>query len=251
MNILHLFDIHFGRNNPKYNIKNENFDKKENEMFEYTGFTTALDSKLHSKYNEQLVFYILKHIFPDSFSGFILDDKPDIQATDKSVGIEITEAVSPTVAQIDGEFAKLRFGKKLKSEQDKCKRIIERNGGKVDGYVLSYPVVDSKEEFDIFCNALKQKLKRLSSYREKGFQRVGLFIFFAQLPIPFNIEDSIKRFAEVQKMSEERYDFLFLGYYYSVIYYDLNTMSYKVYKIGEDQFQSMSLSARKTVEARE
>ena len=112
-------------------------------MFDITAFTKPLDSKLHSTYIEQLSFSLLKHIFPETSSKFVLSDAPDLQAEDKSVGIEITEAVAPEIAQIDGEFAKLRFGKKAEHEIERCKRLIEKNGGEVDSIGLSYPVTNS------------------------------------------------------------------------------------------------------------
>lgn len=217
-------------------------------MFDPTAFTTALDSKLHSKYIEQLVFMILKHIFSDKFSDFVLSDKPDIQSTDKSVGIEITEAIAPRIAQIDGEYAKLRFGKNSEYEKNKCKQLIEKNGGKVDELELSYPVTNSKEELDIFVNALRKKIKLLPSYRENGFKNMGLFIFFDEPPIPFKQEVLMKRFAEIKTDNMDQYDFLFFGYHYGVIYYDFSDMNYKNYRINEDEFDTMSQSAREFVE---
>ena len=61
-------------------------------MFDITAFSKPLESKLHSRYIEQLVFLLLNHIFPEISSDLILSDAPDLQAKDKSVGIEITEA---------------------------------------------------------------------------------------------------------------------------------------------------------------
>ena len=143
-------------------------------MFDITAFTKPLDSKLHSVYIEQLSFLLLKHIFPQISSEFVLNDAPDLQSKDKSVGIEITEAVAPKIAQIDGEYAKLRFGKKTEHDKEKCKRLIEKNGGEVDSIGLSYPVTNSKDEWSIFSNALKKKVKLLPSYRRKGFKKMGL-----------------------------------------------------------------------------
>ena len=126
-------------------------------MFDLTAFAKPLNSKLHSKYIEQLSFLLLKHIFPQITSEFFLNDAPDLQAKDRSVGIEITEAVAPEIAQIDGEYAKLRFGKKPEHEKEKCKRLIEKNGGEVDSIGLSYPVTNSKDEWNLFSNALKKR----------------------------------------------------------------------------------------------
>ena len=217
-------------------------------MFDITAFTKPLDSKLHSTYIEQLSFSLLKHIFPETYSKFVLSDAPDLQAEDKSVGIEITEAVAPEIAQIDGEFAKLRFGKKAEHEIERCKRLIEKNGGEVDSIGLSYPVTNSKDEWSIFSNALKKKVKLLPSYRRKGFKKMGLFILFNEPPIPFDPKVAMERFAEIQKDSIDQYDFLLFGYRNGVIGYDFSNMSYELYTIAQDSFDYLSLCARKIVE---
>lgn len=217
-------------------------------MFDITAFTKPLDSKLHSAYIEQLSFLLLKHIFPQISSEFFLGDAPDLQAKDRSVGIEITEAVAPEIAQIDGEYAKLRFGKKTEYEKEKCKRLIEKNGGEIDSIGLSYPVTNSKDEWNIFSNALKKKIKLLPSYRNKGFKKMGLFIFFNEPPIPFDPKVVMERFAEIQKDSVDQYDFLLFGYHNGVIGYDFFNMNYEIYTIDHDTFDNLSLCARKLVE---
>lgn len=217
-------------------------------MFDITAFAKPLNSKLHSKYIEQLSFSLLKHIFPETSSKFVLSDAPDLQAEDKSVGIEITEAVAPEIAQIDGEFAKLCFGKKAEHEKEKCKRLIEKNGGEVDSIGLSYPVTNSKDEWSIFSNALKKKVKLLPLYRRKGFKKMGLFILFDEPPIPFDPKVAMERFADIQKDSVDQYDFLLFGYRNGVIGYDFSNMTYEVHTIDQDTFDDLSLSARKLVE---
>ena len=217
-------------------------------MFDALSFKKPLDSKLHSRYVEQLVFSMLKHIFPETSSILSLSDSPDLQAEDKSLGIEITEAISPKIAQIDGEYAKLRFGKKEKHEKEKCKRLIETNGGKVDMIGISYPVTNAKAEWDIFSSALRKKMKLLPSYKEKGFKEIGLFIFFNEPPIPFNPQIGMERFAEIQKESIYQYDFLMFGYRNGIISYDFHKMNYDIYTIDPETFDNMSSNARKIVE---
>ena len=128
-------------------------------MFDITAFKKPLDAKLRTKYIEQLSFSMLKHILPEFSSKFIWLDSPDLQTEDKSIGIEITEAIAPQTAQIDGEHAKLRFGKKTENDKKECLRLIEKNGGSVDSIGLSYPVVDSNTEWAVFSKALTKKVK--------------------------------------------------------------------------------------------
>lgn len=217
-------------------------------MFDITAFKKPLDSKLHNRYIEQLSFSMLKHILPDFFAKFIWFDSPDLQTEDKSIGIEITEAIAPETAQIDGEYAKLRFGKNTEKDKNECIRLIEKNGGSVDSIGLSYPVVTSDKEWEVISKAFRKKLKLLPKYKEKGFAKMGLFILFNEPPIPFNLEISIKRFAEIQKESDEQYDFLFFGYRNGVISCDFHSMSYKSFVIDQDKFDDMSMCARQFIE---
>lgn len=217
-------------------------------MFDITAFEKPLDAKLRTKYIEQLSFSMLKHILPEFSSKFIWLDSPDLQTEDKSIGIEITEAIAPQTAQIDGEHAKLRFGKNTENDKKECLRLIEKNGGSVDSIGLSYPVVDSNTEWAVFSKALTKKLKLLPKYREKGFAKMGLFIFFNEPPIPFDMNSSLKRFAEIQNESVDQYDFLFFGYRNGVIGYDFHNMSYKIYVIDQDKLDDISMCARRAVE---
>ena len=217
-------------------------------MFDITAFKKPLDAKLHKRYIEQLSFSMLKHILPEFSSKFIWLDSPDLQTEDKSIGIEITEAIAPETAQIDGEHAKWRFGKQTEHDKQECKRLIEKNGGTVDTIGISYPVVNSDLEWEIFEKALRKKLRILPTYKAKGFAKMGLFIFFNEPPIPFNLETSMTRFAAIQKDSVDQYDFLFFGYRTGVIGYNFRDMSYQHYSVDQDAFDDMSIHARKIVE---
>jgi hypothetical protein len=217
-------------------------------MFDITTFAKPLDSKLRGKYIERFAFNLLKHILPEFSSIFVWADAPDLQANDKSVGVEITEAIAPATAQIDGEHAKWRFGKQTEHDKQECKRLIEKNGGTVDTIGISYPVVNSDMEWEIFEKALRKKLRILPTYKAKGFAKMGLFIFFNEPPIPFDLEASMTRFAEIQKDSVDQYDFLFFGYRTGVIGYNFQDMSYQHYPVDQDAFDDMSMHARKLVE---
>lgn len=217
-------------------------------MFDITAFCKPLDSKLRSTYIEQLSFSLLKHVFPVLSAKLELLDAPDLQAKDKSIGIEITEAITPQIAQINGEYTKLRFGKKSEHEKEKCKQLIIKNGGSLDSIGLSYPGTTSKDEWNLFVASLVKKLNLLSSYRATGFQKMGLFIFLNEPPIPFDPQAALSRFANIQNSYSERYDFLLLGYHFGIIAFDLLKMNFEAYPIDPDIFNSLSLHARQLVE---
>lgn len=217
-------------------------------MFDITAFSKPLSSKLHKHYIEQLVFLILNHLFTQEMAGYILKDEPDLQNRENAIGIEITEAILDATAQINGEFTKYRIGKKTADAQAKCLRIIRQRGAKLDGIGISYPMITGIEERSLFCKALKKKLNKLPAYKAKGFTKMGLFIYFDEPPIPFEPSDSLAWFIEAQRDSNEKYDFLFLGYRDGVIHYNLCSMEYRVYPLDSKVFYELSYKARIAVE---
>ena len=156
----------------------------------------------------------------------------------------------PEISHIKGEFTKLKFGKKDDNEKNKCIDKIKLSGGKIDDLGVSFPAVNSNDEWNAILNVLSKKLKLLPTYKSKGFDKMGLFIMFNEPPIPFNVSDSLLKLSDFQKDFEEKYDCLFLGYHYGVICYDFKTMSCTVNVIEEKHFQEMSVSARDIVESK-
>lgn len=104
------------------------------------------------------------------------------------LGIEVTEAVTKEEAQIEGEFVKYRLESSLE-EKERRKQLIENNGAKVDELGLTYPVKNSDSEKLIFQDAVRKKMEKLASYRRQGFEKVGLFVFYDEPPIPVRLEE--------------------------------------------------------------
>lgn len=218
-------------------------------MFFDFKYKTPLKSNLHGRYIEHLSLLMLRRSF-DGYSDFDVSDKPDLVSVDGKCGIEVTEAIVPEIAHIKGEFTKLKFGKKDDNEKNKCIDKIKLSGGKIDDLGVSFPAVNSNDEWNAILNVLSKKLKLLPTYKSKGFVKMGLFIMFNEPPIPFNVSDSLLKLSDFQKDFEEKYDCLFLGYHYGVICYDFKAMSCTVNVIEEKHFQEMSVSARDIVESK-
>lgn len=213
-------------------------------------FNKPLNAHLRTKYTEHFTFSVVKHCFPEQYQNLQWEDAPDLQMPDKSIGIEITVAVSPETAQIDGEFTKYRVGKQSAEDKEKCKELIERNGGSLWEIGLNYPVQTQEGEQTIFRNAIQRKLKKLASYRQKGFQRIGLLMFFDELPIPpFNLEkDWLAQFDQAQENSADKFDFLYFLYPYALLCYDFQTKECNIVKIGSEAYDELSKNARLAVE---
>ena len=81
-------------------------------------FEKPLTSRYRKNYVEYLVLSILQYCYEDTYDGFDVQDAPDISDENKSVGIEVTEAVTSEQAQIEGEFAKYSLESKLEKKNE-------------------------------------------------------------------------------------------------------------------------------------
>ncbi len=186
-----------------------------NELFP---FKKPLTSRYRKKYVEFLALGILQYCYGDTYVGFNVYDAPDIRDEYEGIGIEVTEAVTKEEAQIEGEFAKYRMESSLE-EKERRKQIIENNGAKVNELGLTYPVKDGDSEKLIFQDAVRKKMKKLASYRQQGFEKVGLFVFYDEPPIPIHLEELKNCFDEVLNEYRDKYDVIYFGYSCGLIEY--------------------------------
>lgn len=66
---------------------------------------------------EFLALGILQYCYDGTYEGFDVYDAPDIRDKAKTVGIEVTEAITVKQARIQGEFVKYRLEN---NEEKKC-----------------------------------------------------------------------------------------------------------------------------------
>ena len=216
-----------------------------NELFP---FKKPLTSRYRKKYVEFLALGILQYCYSDTYAGFDVYDAPDIRDENKLVGIEVTEAVTKEEAQIEGEFVKYRLESSLE-EKERRKQIIENNGAKVDELGLTYPVKDGDSEKLIFQNAVRKKMKKLASYRQQGFEKVGLFVFYDEPPIPIHLEELKNCFDDVLNEYGDKYDVIYFGYSCALMEYDILLNSIQVLPIEENVYNRLQYEARIKVEA--
>lgn len=210
-------------------------------------FDNPLTSRQRKTFVENLSLESLKYCFGETYSDFFVDDKPDIQDKNGLVGIEVTEAISMEEAQIESEFIQHNM-KDGKGSKERSKAIIEARGGKLDELSLSYPIKNSEMEKRLFQDALGKKMEKIESYRKKGFTKLGLFIYYAEPPIPFNLIDIKLWFDDVMKHYDDKYDNLFFLYPYGMIYYDISINDIQITVIGREQYNILQYNARTSVE---
>lgn len=126
---------------------------------------------------ETLALKILKatHMFDDV--ELTLKDKPDIQAEDKSWGIEVVRAIDGNIAQIQNIFwdkGKMPHSVPDKIEVDGYEKY-DQNGQKYERRMSVR--VYGMDEFTLTQRCIDQKLKKLKAGNYDGFSKTGLFVF--------------------------------------------------------------------------
>lgn len=202
-----------------------------------------LTSRFRKKYVETLALGILQYCYKEKYDGFEVHDAPDISDGNKLIGIEVTEAVSDEQAQIQGEFVKYRLESRTE-EKERRKRIIEENGASVNQLGLTYPVKNGDDEKQIFQNAIRKKMEKLEAYRTQGYQKVGLFVFYDEPPIPVKLEELKDYFDEAMNGYNDKYDIIYFVHSFGLIEYDVLTDEVQVIPIERSIYNKLRYDAR-------
>lgn len=202
-----------------------------------------LTSRFRKKYVETLALGILQYCYKEKYDGFEVHDAPDISDGNKLIGIEVTEAVSDEQAQIEGEFVKYRLESRTE-EKERRKRIIEENGASVNQLGLTYPVKNGDDEKQIFQNAIRKKMEKLEAYRTQGYQKVGLFVFYDEPPIPVKLEELKDYFDEAMNGYNDKYDIIYFVHSFGLIEYDVLTDEVQVIPIERSIYNKLRYDAR-------
>lgn len=206
-------------------------------------FEKPLTSRFRKKYVETLALGILHYCYKDKYVGFEIHDAPDISDGNKLIGIEVTEAVSDEQAQIQGEFVKYRLESRPE-EKERRRQIIENNGARVDELGLTYPVKNVDDEKCIFQNAIKKKMEKLETYRNQGYQKIGLFVFYDEPLILVKLEDLKDYFDEVMNVYSDKYDIIYFVHSFGLIEYDVLTGEIQVIHIERSIYNKLRYDAR-------
>lgn len=133
-------------------------------------------------------------------------------------------------------------------EKERRKQIIEDNGAKVNVLGLTYPVKNGGDEKCIFQNAIKKKMEKLELYRNQGYQKVGLFVFYDEPPIPVKLEDLKDYFDEVMNEYNDKYDIIYFVHSFGLIEYDVLTNEVQVMPIKRSAYNKLRYNARVKIE---
>ncbi len=206
-----------------------------------------LRSRDRKKYIENLALRILQYCYDGVYDEFELHDAPDIRNRKGTIGIEVTEAITDVDAQIDGEFVKYRLENNIE-RKERSKQIIEHRGAKLEDNTLSKLDTDSTIEILTIQNAIKKKMEKLKEYKRKGFQKLELFVYYKDLPIPMKLDHWKNCFDEVLCKYKEKYDIVYFGCSGGLIVYNVLQNDIQVRPIERSVFNRLGYETRLKIE---
>ena len=139
---------------------------------------------------EKTAYFVIKEMFPNI--KFELKDKPDIQALDKSIGIEVVNGTP--------------------SKVEKFLHTKEKNTSKESSKAPN-PFLDAKQFscdiIDAFMNQYESKLKKLNAGNYNGYQKYGLVIFSTIPELDLREEDWLRiPLEDITQKYQRHYDFI-------------------------------------------
>ena len=207
-------------------------------------FSSPIQQELAKKSEEYFVLALLKHYFYHIGSLLHCADAPDLQDDQGIIGIEVTRAVSAREAQISGEFIKLHTTCDLQ-KNDLSKSLIERNGGKLTSFSVTYPLFTAEQiESDIKA-ILKKKGKKFKNY--STFQHVG-FAVIVDTNMLAEIKENWCKWVEEAAGSLIKFDFVFLVCWDEMSYYNMRTRELIYTVFDKDMNIGLKKLARMTAE---
>ncbi|MBQ9897915.1 MAG: hypothetical protein IJM44_00485 [Ruminococcus sp.] len=205
-------------------------------------FTSPLDPGELKYYTENFALAVLRYCF-DCYDDLTVCDAPDLQSADNSVGIEVTEVAISMNRAIVGDC--LHY---WETGDVKYKNKAEQRGATAGEMYYVLPSVDSEDELAALETIFRKKLGKLSSYKKRGFRRLGLIMIMDGLPLKNTAMSWADVVREIQSSSRERYDVVYFAYSAALSYYDCETGDVGYIQIEKPDLEALKKYARLAVE---
>lgn len=211
-------------------------------------FSVPLSAEQSKHFQELFALAVLRYFEPNRFREYEKADAPDLQCKSTMSGVEVTIATSQDKAAISGDHVKYRLTKDV-SLKSSLKNNIEKRGGIVDEYGILYPVETMPMEYKVIRNAINNKNKKLSSYKDNGFKEIGLFVLYEDPLFPTWTEDKIKQLFEATK-GIPSYDVIYLCSSNVLFLYRYADKTLKTYSMPKEDREALGAIVRMTIDGK-
>ena len=209
-------------------------------------FPAPLSAEQCKHFQELFALAVLRYFEPNLFLKYTKDDAPDLQCKSTMSGIEVTLATSEIEAAVSGDHVKYRLTND-EAKKSLLKNKIEKRGGEIDEYCISYPVKTTSTEYESIRNAIVRKNSKLNSYKEKGYKEIGLFVLYEEPLFPTWTEDKLKQLFEDAK-GNPAYDVIYLCSSNVLFTYRYADKELKMNSMPREDHEALGAIARMTVD---
>ena len=188
---------------------------------------------------ELYVLVTLRYLLPDCFSTMEKGESPDLQDSEKGVGIEIVSAVEQKEMKERCIFERFRQESDESKKYEYLKQIEELGHGVSmlpNGKFSDYTFGTANVEKMNFINAIKKKIEKAPSYK-KNFNSLGLAVVLTEIPTREAESSLINWTDEAFSNGVEHFDFVYILSHRFCIYYDLRTKCTKKWDIKDVYLQ--------------
>ncbi len=169
--------------------------------------------KFDTCFFERYAKFTLEELLGNSFSNLVNKDRPDLQSSDGTVGIEVTRAMEPDKHNANQLLKELAGMNIAQDQHDDLQAIVK------SGYAYGLPGLNYTGSVEYEYWALAQPLQRiLSSKIEKvargfygKFEEFGLFVFCRDLLDLTQVENAVEYALMLQNNLDLRYKTLYLS----------------------------------------
>lgn len=195
------------------------------------------------KYDECYAKIVLEKVVSESFKNLIIKDKPDLQSSDGSKGIEVTCAIDQDQMNAEKLYSKMENG--LVRNKEGTKKTIEECGCTYKKGILIGTGTDS---FKLVLDALEKKLKIINQGGYATFNEYDLFIKSDIYSDAKMRQEALKSMVEISTEYKIIFNQIIVSVPHELYIFDLKTQECQVKNINSKVQYEMACSARKIVE---
>ena len=171
-------------------------------------FDLPLKKELWSDMEEQMAQLLLTY-YNEKYGSLKCIDRPDLQNPDKSLGIEVANMKTETECYVEGNIATYLNPLINNEKREKARKTLNRAGISTEYEGVITTTMCYRDRVDGIISTYNKKLIKLPEYKEKGFNKIGLFLFCEKPPInPFS-ENIISILKETFKKHD--FDIIFIN----------------------------------------
>jgi len=191
---------------------------------------------------------VLEEMFPETFHGLVISDKPDLQNKQLNIGVEVTSSEEPEQRKTEMLYAKLPEQDRKGTER--IEKQIEKCGAKIDGGFLIYSFKrdNSDQKRDYFkqiYEVLEKKMKKFGGY--ETFIKQYLFIFSDICATPVMRNDALIKMHNICSSANQIIEGIFIYVPGAIYVFNLaDNITYER-KIASDMQYTQACNARKMV----